>query len=85
VQSYDRIGVVVFGHVAVSAAVGERGPGGPALTTRMPIARIVGYAINLAVRLARDPDAVPEPDLEIFAPELIIRDSTSLYRPRSHH
>jgi DNA-binding LacI/PurR family transcriptional regulator len=50
----------------------------PALTTsRMPTARIVSYAINLAVRLARDPEAVPEPGIEIFAPDLIIRDSTA--------
>ncbi|MEU7901618.1 LacI family DNA-binding transcriptional regulator [Actinoplanes sp. NPDC049118] len=50
----------------------------PALTTsRMPTARIVGYAVDLAVRLARDPEAVAEPGIEIFAPELVIRDSTA--------
>jgi hypothetical protein len=43
----------------------------------MPTARIVSYAIKLAVRLAGDPDAVPEPGIEIFAPDLIIRDSTA--------
>jgi len=50
----------------------------PALTTsRMPTAKIVSYAINLAVAMARDPEAGREPRLEIFAPELIVRESTA--------
>jgi hypothetical protein len=43
----------------------------------MPTTKIVNYSIDLAVRLARDPDAVREPSLKIFAPELIVRDSTA--------
>jgi hypothetical protein len=43
----------------------------------MPTAKIVSFAINLAVTLARNPDASREPRLEIFRPELIIRESTA--------
>jgi DNA-binding LacI/PurR family transcriptional regulator len=54
----------------------------PALTTlRMPIAEIVNHAVTRAVTLARDPAAVREPSLDIFPPELIIRESTT--RPPS--
>jgi DNA-binding LacI/PurR family transcriptional regulator len=68
----DRLSVVGFDDILIS------GHTVPALTTsRMPTTKIVNYAINLAVRLARDPDASREPSLEIFAPELIIRESTA--------
>ena len=68
----DRLSVVGFDDILIS------GHTVPALTTsRMPTAKIVSYAINLAVALARDPEAAREPSLEIFAPELIVRDSTA--------
>jgi len=68
----ERLSVVGFDDILIS------GHTVPALTTsRMPTAKIVSYAINLAVRLARDPEAPTQPSLEIFAPELIVRDSTA--------
>jgi DNA-binding LacI/PurR family transcriptional regulator len=68
----DRLSVVGFDDILIS------GHTVPALTTsRMPIGKIVGHAINLAVAMARDPEATREPSLEIFPPELIIRDSTA--------
>ena len=68
----DRLSVVGFDDILIS------GHTVPALTTsRMPTTKIVSYAINLAVGLARDPQARHEPSIEIFAPELIIRDSTA--------
>jgi len=68
----ERLSVVGFDDILIS------GHTVPALTTsRMPTAKIVSYAINLAVRLARDPEDPGRPSLEIFAPELIVRDSTA--------
>jgi DNA-binding LacI/PurR family transcriptional regulator len=68
----SRLSVVGFDGILVS------GHTVPALTTsRMPIAQIVGHGINLAVAMARDPEAVREPSLEIFPPELVVRDSTA--------
>jgi DNA-binding LacI/PurR family transcriptional regulator len=68
----DRLSVVGFDDILIS------GHTVPALTTsRMPIAKIVNYAVGLAIRLARDPEAEAGPSLEIFAPDLIIRDSTA--------
>jgi len=50
----------------------------PALTTlRMPISEIVSHAVGHAIALARDPDAVRAPSLEVFKPTLIVRDSTA--------
>ena len=50
----------------------------PALTTlRMPIAEMVGGAVRLAIELARDRDASRAPRLEVFEPELIVRESTA--------
>jgi DNA-binding LacI/PurR family transcriptional regulator len=68
----DQLSVVGFDDIQIS------GHTVPALTTsRMPIAKMVSYAINLAVVLARDADAAREPSLEIFPPDLIIRESTA--------
>ena len=67
-----RLSVVGFDNILIS------GHTVPALTTlRMPTAKIVSYAINLAVRLAQGPGAERVPSLEIFAPDLIVRDSTA--------
>ena len=68
----ERLSVVGFDNILIS------GHTVPALTTlRMPTAKLVNYAINLAVRLAQDPTATHEPSLEIFAPDLIVRESTA--------
>ena len=68
----DRLSVVGFDDISISSHTV------PALTTsRMPTAKIVNFAINVAVTLARDPDASREPRLEVFPPELIIRESTA--------
>ncbi|WP_179266384.1 LacI family DNA-binding transcriptional regulator [Asanoa hainanensis] len=68
----DRLSVVGFDDIQISSHTV------PALTTsRMPTAKIVSHAINRAVTLARDPDAARQPDLEIFTPELIVRESTA--------
>jgi DNA-binding LacI/PurR family transcriptional regulator len=58
----DRLSVVGFDDILISGHT---------------VPAFVSYAINLAVSMARDPDAGREPSLEIFAPELIIRDSTA--------
>jgi len=53
----------------------------PALTTlRMPTAEIVGIGVQLAIELARDPQARREPTVQIIAPSLIVRDSTAAPR-----
>lgn len=50
----------------------------PALTTlRMPITEIVGHAVARAVAMARDPAAPRDPVLDIFPPDLIVRESTT--------
>jgi DNA-binding LacI/PurR family transcriptional regulator len=50
----------------------------PALTTvRMPIPEIVGHAVNRAITLAREGNTTHVPSVEVFAPELIVRDSTA--------
>ncbi|WP_158647140.1 LacI family DNA-binding transcriptional regulator [Actinoplanes sp. ATCC 53533] len=68
----DRLSVVGFDDIEISSHTV------PALTTsRMPTAKIVSYAINLAVSLARNPEAGHEPSIEIFAPELVVRESTA--------
>ncbi|MEU7854315.1 LacI family DNA-binding transcriptional regulator [Nonomuraea sp. NPDC049141] len=69
----DCLSVVGFDDIVIAAHTV------PALTTvRMPISEIVGYAVTQAVRLAREPaDAQRLPALEIFQPELIVRDSTA--------
>jgi DNA-binding LacI/PurR family transcriptional regulator len=69
----DRLSVVGFDDILISSHTV------PALTTsRMPTAKIVSHAINLAVALARDPDGPSrEPNLEIFTPELVVRESTA--------
>jgi DNA-binding LacI/PurR family transcriptional regulator len=68
----DRLSVVGFDDILiVSHTV-------PALTTlRMPIAEIVSHAVTQAVTLARDPEAARTPHLDVFEPELILRDSTA--------
>jgi DNA-binding LacI/PurR family transcriptional regulator len=54
----------------------------PALTTlRMPISEIVGRGVQMAVDSARDPRAPRDPDVEIFPPTLVVRDSTASPRP----
>jgi DNA-binding LacI/PurR family transcriptional regulator len=68
----DRLSVVGFDDILISSHTV------PALTTsRMPTAKIVRYAINLAISQAHDSDAARGPSLEIFKPDLIIRDSTA--------
>jgi DNA-binding LacI/PurR family transcriptional regulator len=67
-----RLSVVGFDDILISSHTV------PALTTsRMPTEKIVSYAINLAISLARDPDAAREPSIEIFKPDLIVRNSTA--------
>lgn len=69
----DRLSVVGFDDILIAAHTV------PALTTvRMPLSEIVGHAVTLAVRLAREPaDAERLPALQIFQPALIVRDSTA--------
>jgi LacI family transcriptional regulator/LacI family repressor for deo operon, udp, cdd, tsx, nupC, and nupG len=43
----------------------------------MPIGKIISYAIDLAVAMARDPGTGREPSLQVFTPELIVRESTA--------
>jgi DNA-binding LacI/PurR family transcriptional regulator len=54
----------------------------PALTTlRMPIAEIVNESVELAIGFARDPGLSREPQVTVFKPTLVVRQSTS--RPRA--
>jgi DNA-binding LacI/PurR family transcriptional regulator len=72
----DRLSVVGYDDILIAAHTV------PALTTlRMPIQEIVRHAVARAIALARDPDAAREPSLTVFAPELMVRDSTA--PPRS--
>jgi DNA-binding LacI/PurR family transcriptional regulator len=55
----------------------------PALTTlRMPITEMVGWAVDLAISLARDGSASREPRHQFFEPSLIPRESTAPPRAR---
>ena len=69
----DRLSVVGFDDILIAAHTV------PALTTvRMPITEIVGHAVAQAVGLVRDADGKRgEPTLTVFAPTLIVRDSTA--------
>jgi DNA-binding LacI/PurR family transcriptional regulator len=68
----DRLSVVGYDDILIAAHTV------PALTTlRMPIQEIVRHAVARAIALARDPSAAREPRLDVFAPELIVRDSTA--------
>lgn len=69
----DRLSVVGFDDILIAAHTV------PALTTvRMPITEIVGYAVAQAVGLVRDADGKQgDLTLKVFAPELIVRDSTA--------
>jgi DNA-binding LacI/PurR family transcriptional regulator len=68
----DRLSVVGYDDILIASHTA------PALTTlRMPIAEIVSHAVSRAVTMARDPGAVRSASLSIFAPELIVRESTS--------
>jgi DNA-binding LacI/PurR family transcriptional regulator len=68
----DKLSVVGFDDITISSHTV------PALTTsRMPIGKIISYAIDLAVSMARDPGRRRDPLLEVFTPELIIRESTA--------
>jgi DNA-binding LacI/PurR family transcriptional regulator len=50
----------------------------PALTTlRMPTAEIVSEGVELAIALARDASRPRQPAVKVFAPSLIIRQSTA--------
>ncbi|GAA4698263.1 LacI family DNA-binding transcriptional regulator [Phytohabitans rumicis] len=71
----DRLSVVGFDDILIASHTV------PALTTlRMPIKEIIRYALGRAVTLAREPDAERGPSLEVFAPELIVRESTKPLR-----
>jgi len=68
----DRLSVVGYDDILIASHTV------PALTTlRMPISEIVSHAVARAIALARDPEAVREPSLEVFKPTLIVRDSTA--------
>jgi len=69
----DRLSVVGFDDIFIAAHTV------PALTTlRMPINEIVNYAVARAVGLTREADdADREPNLRVFGPTLIVRDSTA--------
>jgi DNA-binding LacI/PurR family transcriptional regulator len=68
----DKLSVVGFDDITISSHTV------PALTTsRMPIGKIISYAIDLAVSMARDPSVRWEPQLAVFTPELIVRESTA--------
>jgi DNA-binding LacI/PurR family transcriptional regulator len=68
----QRLSVVGYDDILIASHTA------PALTTlRMPISEIVSHAVGRAIALARDPDAVRVPSLEVFKPTLIVRDSTA--------
>lgn len=68
----QRLSVVGYDDILIAAHTV------PALTTlRMPIAEIVRHAIDQAVSLAKDPTRPRVPGVEMFAPPLIVRDSTA--------
>ncbi len=68
----DRLSVVGYDDILIASHTV------PALTTvRMPISEIVSHAVAHAIALARDPNALREPSLEVFKPALIVRDSTA--------
>ncbi len=68
----EKLSVVGFDDITISSHTV------PALTTsRMPIAKIINYAIDLAVSMARDPSVRREPSRQVFKPDLIVRESTA--------
>ena len=68
----DELSVVGFDDLLLAAHTV------PALTTlRMPIAEIVGESVELAIALARDPEASREPRRTVFDPTLVVRQSTA--------
>jgi DNA-binding LacI/PurR family transcriptional regulator len=67
-----RLSVVGFDDILISSHTV------PALTTvRMPIAEIIRHAVDRAITLARDPSASRAPTVDVFAPSLIVRESTA--------
>jgi DNA-binding LacI/PurR family transcriptional regulator len=67
-----RLSVVGFDDILISSHTV------PALTTvRMPIAEIIRHAVDRAIGLARDPGARRDPTVDVFAPSLIVRESTA--------
>jgi DNA-binding LacI/PurR family transcriptional regulator len=67
----EKLSVVGFDDITISSHTV------PALTTsRMPIGKIISYAIDLAVSMARDPSAQRDASLQVFTPELVVREST---------
>jgi DNA-binding LacI/PurR family transcriptional regulator len=71
----DELSVVGYDDIPIAAYTV------PALTTvRMPIAEIIGEAVELAVGLARDPNASRAPRIRVYRPMLVMRDSTAAAR-----
>jgi DNA-binding LacI/PurR family transcriptional regulator len=67
-----RLSVVGFDDILIAAHTV------PSLTTlRMPIAEMVNEGVELAIRLAREPDAPRGPRLQVFEPSLVVRQSTA--------
>jgi DNA-binding LacI/PurR family transcriptional regulator len=68
----QRLSVVGFDDILIAAHTA------PALTTlRMPISEIVAHAVSRAVAMARDPSVDRGPSRAVFAPALVVRDSTA--------
>jgi DNA-binding LacI/PurR family transcriptional regulator len=67
----EKLSVVGFDDITISSHTV------PALTTsRMPIGKIISYAVDLAVAMTREPGVRRPPSRQVFAPELIVREST---------
>jgi DNA-binding LacI/PurR family transcriptional regulator len=68
----ERLSVVGYDDILVTSHTA------PALTTvRMPVAEIVTHAVAAAIALTRESSGTRRPDLKLFSPTLIVRDSTA--------